>query len=86
MPVPPAELSAEYTIGGPDAAHDAARAAAQPWGLAREAGPATTLLAGGREPVLAALNAVVVAALDAGAYEIDLRLEAPVDVRRGQGA
>jgi hypothetical protein len=54
VPVPPAELSAEYTIGGPDVAH------------------------------AAVLNAVVVAALDAGAYEIDLRLEAPVDVRRGR--
>jgi hypothetical protein len=84
VPVPPAELTAEYTIGGPEAAHQAARTAAAPSGLAREAGVGTTLLAGGRERVLEILNAVVVAALDAGAYEIDLRLEAPVDVRRGQ--
>jgi uncharacterized protein YqgV (UPF0045/DUF77 family) len=77
MPVPPAELSVRLTIGGPDAAREAGRAAAAPSGLAREAGPAETLLAGGRSEVLAALRDALAAALEAGAEHIDVRLEAP---------
>ena len=42
MPVPPAELTAEYTIEGPDEALAAARGVAGPSGLAREAGPGAT--------------------------------------------
>ena len=77
MPVPPAELTAEFTVAGPDAALEAARGVADPSGLAREAGPATTLLAGTRAEVLATLDDVVAAALDAGAHRLDVRLEVP---------
>jgi hypothetical protein len=74
MPVPPAELTAEYRIDGPDEARAAALDVAGPTGLAREAGPGVTALSGAREPVLRALDEVVLAALDAGAHEIDVRL------------
>ena len=74
MPVPPAELTAEYRIGGPDEAVTAALDVAGPTGLAREAGPGVTALSGSREAVLGALDDVVMAALDAGAHEIDVRL------------
>jgi hypothetical protein len=74
MPVPPAELTAEYSIDGPDEARRAALDVAGPSGLAREAGPGVMALSGSREAVLGALDAVVAAALDAGAHEIDLRL------------
>jgi uncharacterized protein YqgV (UPF0045/DUF77 family) len=81
VPVPPAELSAHYTIAGPGEALDAARAVAQPSGIAHEAGPGETLLGGSRAQVLAALGDVVVAALEAGAHRIDVRLEAPTESR-----
>jgi hypothetical protein len=77
VPVPPAELSVQLTVGGPDAAKQAARGAAAPSGLAREAGPDETLLAGSRAEVLAALGNALAAALEAGAEHIDVRLEAP---------
>ena len=77
MPVPPAELSVQLTIDGPDAAREAGRAAAAPSGLAREAGPDETLLAGSRAAVLAALGDALAAALEAGAEHIHVRLEAP---------
>jgi len=81
VPVPPAELTAEFTIEGPEAAFAAARAVADPSGLAREAGPQTTLLAGSRARVMATLGEVVTAALDAGAQRLDVRLEAPAETR-----
>ena len=74
MPVPPAELTAEYRIDGPDEAVAAALDVAGPTGLAREAGPGVTALSGDRAAVLGALDEVVAAALDAGAHEIDVRL------------
>jgi hypothetical protein len=74
MPVPPAELTAEYTIKGSDEAVAAARAVAAPSGLAREAGPGVMALSGARAEVLRTLDAVLEAALDAGAHEIDARL------------
>ena len=77
MPVPPAELTAEFTVEGPEEALGAARATADPTGLAREAGPRTTLLSGARADVLVALHDVVAAALAAGAHRVDVRLEAP---------
>jgi hypothetical protein len=80
MPVPPAELTVELTIDGPDAAREAARAAAAPSGLAREAGE-QTLLSGAREEVLATLGEVIRAALEAGAHTVDVRLEAPTEAR-----
>ena len=81
MPVPPAELSAHYTIAGPDAARDAAAAVAGRSGIAHDGGPGETLLAGSRAQVLATLGDVVVAALDAHAHRIDVRLEAPTETR-----
>ncbi len=81
MPVPPAELTAHYTLDGPDEARDAARRAAEPSGLARETGPGETALTGGRDEVLAALGAVLAAALDAGARSLEVRLEAPTEAR-----
>ena len=82
MPVPPAELTAEITVAGPDAAKAAARDAAGGSGIALDAGPGETMLSGSRTGVLAALDAVVGAALDAGAHELDVRLEAPASSRR----
>jgi hypothetical protein len=82
MPVPPAELSAHFRIHGPSEAGDAAREAAGPSGLARDGGPGELMLSGKRDAVLAALGDAVVAALDAGAHELDVRLEAPTGARR----
>ena len=81
MPVPPAELSAHFTIAGPEGAQEAAAAVAGPSGIAHEGGPGETLLAGSRAAVLATLGDVVVAALDAHANRIDVRLEAPTETR-----
>ena len=81
MPVPPAELTAEFSIEGPVEAADAARDVAGPSGLAREAGPGVTALSGSRAQVLATLADVVLAALDAGAWRFDVRLEAPAETR-----
>ena len=81
MPVPPAELSAHYTIAGPAEAQDAARAVAGPSGIAHEGGPGETLLAGSREQVLETLRDVVLAAVEARAHRIDVRLEAPTESR-----
>jgi hypothetical protein len=82
MPVPPAELNAHFRIGGPDGAVDAARGAAEPSGLARDAGPGELLLTGPRDAVLGTLGDAVVAALDAGAWALDVKLEAPQESRR----
>jgi hypothetical protein len=81
VPVPPAELAAHYTIAGPAAAEEAARAVAGPSGIAHEGGPGEMLLAGSRAQVLATLGDVVTAALDAHAHRIDVRLEAPTETR-----
>jgi hypothetical protein len=81
MPVPPAELTVQLTFDGPEAAKAAARAAAAPSGLAREAGPDATLLAGPRAEVLAVLADALAAALKAGAHTVDVRLEAPTESR-----
>lgn len=79
--MPPAELTAHFTVEGPDGARDAALRAAGPSGLARESGPGETMLAGGRAEVLAALGAVMDAALAAGARGLEVRLEAPTEAR-----
>ena len=81
MPVPPAELTAHFTIEGPDEARAAAVEAAGPSGLAREAGPGALMLAGPRAEVLAALGEALAAALDAGAHGLDVQLEAPTESR-----
>ena len=79
MPVPPAELTAHFAVEGPDDAYAAAMGAAEPSGLAREAGPGELMLAGPRDEVLAALNHALAAALDAGAHGLDVKLEAPTE-------
>ena len=79
MPVPPAELTAEFSVAGPEAAVAAAREAAGP--LVRETGPGVDALSGSRDAVLQTLDAVVRAALDAGAHRLDVRLEAPAESR-----
>jgi uncharacterized protein YqgV (UPF0045/DUF77 family) len=81
VPVPPAELTAHFTLQGPEAARAAARDAAAASGLAREAGPKEMALTGSRAEVLAALREVVEAALDAGAHQLDVRFEAPSEAR-----
>ena len=81
MPVPPAELTAHFTIDGPGRGARAPRASAAAAGLARDAGPGELVLAGARDEVLGALGDAVVAALDAGAHGLDVRLEAPQESR-----
>jgi len=79
MPVPPAELTAHFSIAGPDEALAAARESAGD--LALDGGPGELLLSGERDRVLATLGDAVVAALDAGAHGLDVRLEAPRESR-----
>ncbi len=55
---------------------EAAKRAAGESGLAREAGPETTMLTGGRREVLEAALKVVEASLDAGARAVEIRVEA----------
>jgi hypothetical protein len=81
VPVAPAELTAHFTIEGPDAARGAVLEAVRPSGLARDAGPGELMLAGPREAVLDALGVALEAALDAGAHGLDVRLEAPTESR-----
>jgi uncharacterized protein YqgV (UPF0045/DUF77 family) len=78
-----AEVSAELTLeppGEPQLA--AARRAAGATGLARESGPGRTLLAGGRDEVLAAVSKVIAASLEAGAQAVVVRVEAEGDAAR----
>jgi hypothetical protein len=79
MPVPPAELTAHFTVEGPDEARSAAARAGGD--LARESGPGEVMLAGARGEVLEALTRAVAAALDAGAHGLDVKLEAPTESR-----
>jgi hypothetical protein len=79
MPVPPAELTAHFTIAGPKEARRAALEAAAE--LALDAGPGELALSGSREAVLETLGDAVVAALDAGAHQLDVKLEAPQESR-----
>jgi uncharacterized protein YqgV (UPF0045/DUF77 family) len=82
VPVPPAELTAEFTIDPADReAIRAGRQAAIESGLALDAGPDTTALSGARREVLDALRRVVDAAIDAGAATVQVRLKVPRDVR-----
>jgi uncharacterized protein YqgV (UPF0045/DUF77 family) len=78
VPVPPAELTVELTIGPEDdRAAQAGRQAATETGLALDAGPTTTALSGSRREVLDALRRVLDAALSAGASAIEAKLEVP---------
>jgi hypothetical protein len=81
VPVPPAELTAVFSVEGPEEAGAAARSVAASSGLAREAGPGELALTGSRAAVLAALGDAVSAALDAGARGLGVRLEAPSEAR-----
>ena len=80
-----AELTVESSPEGrepPEAQQEAARRAAGETGLAHEGGPDCTLLAGGRDEVLAAAVRVVGAALDAGAGGVQVRFEVSGDAPR----
>ena len=84
-----AQLSAELeVVTSPEAERppreqvEAAKEAASGSGLAREAGPETTVLAGGREEVLEATMRVIEAALDAGAHAVNVKVEAEGEAPR----
>lgn len=84
-----AQLSAELKVVASERAEkppqdqvEAAKSAAGETGLAREAGPETTMLAGGREEVLEATTKVIEAALDAGAKAVEVKVEAEADTGR----
>ena len=84
MPAPPAEVVAEFTIGShrdDSRAVKAALRAARASGLAVEAGPQETALAGGRREVVAALGRVIESALEAGAERIEVKIELPTQSR-----
>lgn len=89
MPVPPAELIAEFTIEtSPDGEQspqnqiDAGREVAGASGLARETGPESTVLSGPHAEVLQALPKVIQASLDAGARAIRVRVEVTTELRQ----
>ena len=84
-----AELTAELkVVATPEAEStpreqvEAARTVASDSGLAHEAGPETTVLAGGRNEVLDAVRRVVEAALDAGARAVEMKVEAEGEAER----
>ena len=81
-----AEISAELTVvttteaeRSPQEQVEAAKQAASDSGLAHEAGPETTVLAGERSEVLEAMRNVIEASLDAGANEVQVKVEAQGD-------
>jgi hypothetical protein len=87
-----AELTAELTIASPPGAGDpprepveAVREAAAGSGLARESGPESVMLVGGRREVLEATMRVVEAALDAGAHAVEVKVESEGDAPRFGG-
>jgi uncharacterized protein YqgV (UPF0045/DUF77 family) len=85
MPVPPAEVTAEFTIHpfteGRMEQHVAAGVrAAQDSGLAVEVGPLGTGLSGARADVLEALVRVMDAAIEAGASSIHIKVESRLGV------
>ncbi|MEJ7819235.1 MAG: hypothetical protein WKF44_02925 [Rubrobacteraceae bacterium] len=65
----------------PKESFEAAKETAGASGLAHESGPETILLAGGREVLEAAMKTIE-AALDAGAREVTLKVEAEGDAPR----
>jgi uncharacterized protein YqgV (UPF0045/DUF77 family) len=87
-----AELTAELkVIPSPEAERspreqiEAAKRAASDSGLAREGGPETTVLAGGRKEVLEATMKTVEAALDAGVRAIEVKVETEGESERFGG-
>jgi uncharacterized protein YqgV (UPF0045/DUF77 family) len=84
-----AELTAELKVlasadseEAPKEQVEAARRAAGDSGLAREAGPETTALAGERSEVLEAMRRVIEASLDAGAHAVQVKVETEGDSPR----
>jgi uncharacterized protein YqgV (UPF0045/DUF77 family) len=84
-----AELSAELKVVSsseaerpPQAQIEAVKRAASDSGLVHEAGPETTVLAGGRREVLEASLKVIEAALDAGAQAVKVKVEAEGEAER----
>ena len=84
-----APVSAELKVVSSDRAEkpsqgqiEVAKEAAGATGLAREAGPETIMLVGGREQVLKAMAKVVEAALDAGAEAVEVKVEAEAEAER----
>ena len=89
MPVPPAELTAEFTVEtspegekSPQAQIDAGREVAAASGLAQETGPESTALSGPRAEVLEVLPKVIQASLDAGAKAVHLKVEVPTEIHQ----
>ena len=84
-----AQLSAQLEVvtspkaqRSPQEQVEAAKEAASESGLALEAGPETTMLAGGRKEVLEATMGVIEAALDAGAHAVNVKVEAEGEASR----
>jgi uncharacterized protein YqgV (UPF0045/DUF77 family) len=84
-----AELSVELKIvpssgaeSSPQAQIEAAKRAASESGLAHEAGPETTVLAGARSETLEAMLGVIDASLDAGAHAVEVRVEVEGEASR----
>ena len=84
-----AELTAELKVipsseaeNPPREQVEAAKRAASDSGIASEAGPEVTALAGGRREVLEASLRVIEAALDAGARAVEVRVEAEGEAER----
>jgi hypothetical protein len=81
MPVAPAELTARFKVEGPPEALAAARDAAAPSGILRDAGPRELVIAGTHRDVLQAFNTALMAALEAGAHGLEASFEAPKESR-----
>ena len=81
MPVPPAELTARFTVEGSEEALAAAREAAASSKLVRDAGPGELALTGPHGDVLEAFGAALTAALEAGATGLEASFEAPQESR-----
>ena len=79
MPVPPAELTACFSVEG--AAREAVIAAVRDSGLARDAGPGELALTGPHADVVEAFGAALAAALEAGATGLEASFEAPQESR-----
>jgi uncharacterized protein YqgV (UPF0045/DUF77 family) len=84
-----AEISAELTVvtsreaeKSPREQIEAAKRVASDSGLAREAGPETTVLSGERSEVLEATRKVVEASLDAGAHVVRVKVEVEGEAAR----
>ena len=84
-----AQLSAELEVvtspkaeRSPQEQVEAAKEAASESGLAHEAGPETTVLAGGRKEVLQATMQIIEAALEAGAHAVNVKVEAEGEAPR----